>query len=74
MSLRSLTRSLVLSLLPPLSDDLTTLKQVSEHIAREVRLDVQGTSRKTWGDVNVGVKGWVSLFSTLRLSFTMRVM
>jgi len=57
MSLRSLTRSLVLTLLPPLSDDPTTLKQVTEHIAKEVKLDVQGGSRKTWENVDAGVRG-----------------
>lgn len=52
-----LTRDLVLSLIPPLKDDLQTLRQVTDHIAREVKADVQGSSRMTWGEVEGSIAG-----------------
>lgn len=52
-----LTRDLVLALLPPLKDDPQVLKQVTEHIAREVKADVQGSSRMTWGEVEGSIAG-----------------
>ena len=52
-----LTRELVLALIPPLKDDPTVLKQVTDHIAREVKADVQGSSRMTWGEVEGSIAG-----------------
>jgi gamma-tubulin complex component 5 len=52
-----LTRELVLALIPPLKDDPTVLKQVTDHIAREVKADVQGSSRNTWGEVEGSIAG-----------------
>jgi len=52
-----LTRELVLALIPPLRDDPTVLKQVTDHIAREVKADVQGSSRMTWGEVEGSIAG-----------------
>jgi len=52
-----LTRELVLALIPPLKDDPTVLKQVTDHIAREVKADVQGSSRNTWGEVERSIAG-----------------
>jgi len=52
-----LTRDLVLSILPPLKDDPQVLRQVTDHIAREVKADVQGSSRMTWGEVESSIAG-----------------
>jgi len=52
-----LTKELVLALIPPLKDDPTVLKQVTDHIAREVKADVQGSSRMTWGEVEGSIAG-----------------
>jgi hypothetical protein len=52
-----LTRDLVLAILPPLKDDPVILKQVTDHIAREVKADVQGSSRMTWGEVEGSIAG-----------------
>jgi hypothetical protein len=52
-----LTRELVLALVPPLKDDPTVLKQVTDHIAREVKADVRGSSRNTWGEVEGSIAG-----------------
>lgn len=52
-----LTRDLVLAVLPPLEDDPVVLKQVTDHIAREVKADVQGSSRMTWGEVEGCIAG-----------------
>jgi hypothetical protein len=52
-----LTRDLVLSLLPPLKDDPAVLRQVTDHIAREVKADVQGSSRMTWPEVESSIAG-----------------
>lgn len=53
----ALARELVLSLLPPLRQDPTVLKQVTDHIAKEVKADVQGSSRMTWDEVGTNVAG-----------------
>lgn len=55
----TLSRELVLSLLPPLRQDPVVLKQVTDHIARDVKADVQGSSRLTWEEVDRNVAGWV---------------
>jgi hypothetical protein len=52
-----LTRELVLARIPTLKDDPTVLKQVTDHIAREVKADVQGSSRNTWGEVEGSIAG-----------------
>jgi hypothetical protein len=52
-----LTRDLVLSILPPLKDDPLVLSQVTEHIAKEVKSDVQGSSRMTWSEVEGSIAG-----------------
>lgn len=52
-----LTRDLVLAILPPLKDDPQVLRQVTDHIAREVKADVQGSSRMTWGEVEGSIAG-----------------
>lgn len=53
----ALTRELVLSILPPLKDDPAVLRQVTDHIAREVKADVQGSSRMTWPEAETSVAG-----------------
>lgn len=57
----TLTRELVLAILPPLRQDPQVLKQVTDHIAKEVKADVQGSSRMTWDEVGLNVAGYVSL-------------
>ena len=52
-----LTKELVLALIPLLKDDPTVLRKVTDHIAREVKADVQGSSRMTWGEVEGSIAG-----------------
>lgn len=52
-----LTRELIVALLPALKDDPLVLRQVTDHIAKEVKADVQGSSRMTWPEVGSSIAG-----------------